>query len=409
MTKPSLLSLYKTLISLSVIFFLIGFLSTINDVFIPFFKAILHLDYFESLLLQFVFFIAYGIASIPSAYLANYLGYLRTLRISLALCTVGLFLGVVSCWMPNQFLYISFLFSIFIVALGVVMLLVVVEPYVVFLGNRTSSSSRLTLLQGIHSFGAIIAPWFIGTLLFSPTIMPNNLATAISAVKASMWILALGLLAITILFYFLPLIELNNQKPTVTTQKETMSFPKLGFGWLALFFYVGAEVTIPALLVNFSLFVSKTHLSRLDASHYVSFYWAGILLGRFVGGFMLRFIQAEKIMILCAISALILLAISITAPYSSLAIWAMVSIGLSNSIMFPTIYSLTIQNFRNQALISSGILATAISGGGIISILQGVTADHFGLLNSFTIPMACYIVILAYIIWRKLTLARSNN
>ena len=398
-------AIQPTLVFLSIIFLCIGALSAMNDVFIPFFKIILHLNYVKAMSLQFSFFIAYAVGSIPLAYCATQLGYLNSLRIGLGLCTFGFLFGIVMLCLPYQFLFYGFITAIFIIALGLVMLLVVAEPYVVLFGKRASASSRLVFLQGIHSTGATITPWLIGSLLFAPDVT-LTLQTAVGLFNVVMWTFAIILLVITFLFYFSPLREPDVPLDTKPHNlSKTFALPKVIFGWLALFLYVGAEVTIPALLVNFIMQVSHGHISHLNASHHISFYWAGILVGRLIGSFILRRIQAEKLMVLCVVSAIILLIVAMVSPNAMVAIWAMVAIGLCNSVIFPTIYSLTVQDLGDQALKGSGVLATAVSGGAIISIIQGYSADHLGLLNSFFIPMLCYIGVLAYTLWVKLSVS----
>jgi len=288
--------------------------------------------------------------------------------------------------------YAFILGAVFVLASGITMLQVSANPYATTLGPERTAPSRLTLVQSFHSMGTTIGPYFGAILIFSAVLAANE-----NPLLAPYTILAVLLGAMAFLFAKL-------EQPAQATRKLTnetgilqlvRSNPRLLLGALGIFFYVGAEISIGSFLVSY---LSEQNIAGLEyevAGKFVSVYWGFALVGRFAGAAILRVIAPHRLLTLYAIIAATLVATSISTD-GLLAMWSILLVGFFNSIMFPTIFALTIKEVSHEAQSASGILCLGIVGGAIISQLQGILADHIGIQLAFVLPMLCYVYIAVY-------------
>jgi len=388
-TKPN----YTTaLISLAVLYFMMGFITCLNDTLVPFFKTGFTLTYSQSSLVQFYFFLTYGIMSIPAGRIVERVGYKNGMVMGFAIAAFGAILFFPAAVMHQYYLFLA---ALFVVAIGIVLLQVAANPYITALGPAKTASSRLTLIQGVGSIGTTVAPLF-GAYFILSSIQDSNASS--DAVKYPYVGIALLLILIAFIVYKL---RLPSIKPVVekvdtslTTDKRSIfSFRNLKFGVWALFFYVGAEVSIGTFLTNY--IADTLMIEENQANTYVAFYWGSMLVGRLIGSVVLKSLKASSVLAFCAISAILLIAISVSSN-GYLAVWTMIAVGLCNSIMFAIIFSLSVENLGKYTTKASGILSTAIVGGAIVSYSQGVLIDHYTWVISFMLPLVCYIYILFY-------------
>lgn len=394
---------------LTTIFFMWGFLTCLNDILIPHLKSIFQLNYAQAILVQFTFFGAYFLMALPSGKLVAALGYKKGIVAGLAIAGIG----ALGFW-PASALhsYNAFLAALFVLATGITVLQVAANPYVALLGPEKTSSSRLTLAQALNSLGTTLAPLFGGLLILSNVVKsPDELAKLepaqqliyqtqqAQAVQMPYVGLAvvLFLLAVFVWLFRLPALEETTEKPGSAkhTLGEALRHPHVLFGVLGIFFYVGAEVSIGSFLVNYLAMPEIGHMSEQQATHYVSLYWGGAMVGRFVGSALMAKISPRTLLsVFAAVNALLVLTTMMTS--GDMAVYSIVAIGLFNSIMFPTIFSLGIERLGPLTSKASSLLIMAIVGGALIPYVQGVLADHMGLQHAFFLPLLCYLYILFY-------------
>lgn len=382
-------SYVPALISLAVLYFMMGFITVLNDTLVPFFKQGFTLTYSQSSLVQFYFFLTYGLISIPSGKLVEKIGYKNGMVAGFMIASLGAFL-----FFPASIYhqYALFLAALFIVAIGIVLLQVAANPYITVLGKPETAASRLTLVQGIGSMGTTIAPVFGAHFILSRL---NESSTSSSALIKPYLLIGAGLLAIGLLVWRLnlPVIKTVSTKEEEKARKPVFSYRNLKYGIIALFMYVGAEVSIGTFLTNY---ISDT-LAIPDhaANLYLSFYWGGMLLGRFVGAYFLKFFQPARVLAIAAALAACLVVCSVLGT-GMFAVWCMVAVGLCNAIMFAVIFSLSVQGLGSQTTKASGLLSTAIVGGAVLSFTQGLIKDHYSWQIAFIIPVLCYLYIVFY-------------
>jgi len=394
---------------LTTIFFMWGFLTCLNDILIPHLKSSFQLDYAQVMLVQFTFFGAYFLMALPAGRLVAALGYKKGIVAGLAIAGIG----ALGFW-PAAGLhsYPAFLGALFVLATGITVLQVAANPYVALLGPARTSSSRLTLAQALNSFGTFLAPWFGGLLILSNVVKsPTELATLAPAqqlvyqtqqahaVQGPYIGLAvvLFLLAIFVWLFRLPALTEATDKGDHDRHGfvEVLRHPHVLFGVLGIFFYVGAEVSIGSFMVNYLSMPDIGHMSEQQAAHYVSFYWGGAMVGRFVGSALTAKFSPRKLLALfAAINALLVLTTMLGS--GGVAMYSIIAIGLFNSIMFPTIFALGIERLGPLTSKASSLLIMAIVGGAIVPYVQGVFADHIGLQHAFFLPLLCYLYILFY-------------
>jgi MFS transporter, FHS family, L-fucose permease len=376
------------------LYFSIGFITALNDILIPHFKLLFSLDNVHALLVQFCFFGAYFVMSLPSGKIVSRIGYKPGIIVALCTMGVGLLLFVPASIVIS---YPIFLFALFVVGSGLALLQVAINPYVGALGKPESAAARLNLCGGLNSLATTIAPKVGAAFIFIAA--GASAAELARSVRVPYVILAAFTFLVAIVTYFVHLPELI-EKPAEGSNDggSAWQFVHLRFGAVAIFTYVGAEVAIGSILINFLGQSSMGGLSHAAAAGYVSLYWGGAMVGRFVGAYALIYIRAERALAAVAASALILVAATIFG-HGHVAMWAIVSCGLFNSVMWPCIFPLSLKGLGRFTGQGSGILVTMIVGGAVIPVVQGWLADKFGYQPSFIIVLLCY----AYLIYFALS------
>lgn len=379
---------------LAILYFLLGFVTVLNDTLVPFFKQGFNLSYSESSLVQFYFFLTYGIVSFPAGKLVERLGYKSSMVLGFTIAGIGACLFFPASTYHE---YALFLLALFIVAIGIVLLQVAANPYITVMGKPETAASRLTLIQGIGSVGTTVAPIFGAHFILSKV---GTGESSSDALVLPYVLLGLGLFVISVVVYFLKLPKISSStvqaesKPMAEKKGKTLfSIRNLRFGVIALFLYVGAEVAIGTFLTNY--IADRLNVAEHNANFFLSFYWGGMLVGRFVGSYFLNKFPSNKILMIVAIMAIILISVSLLST-GYISVWCMVAVGLCNSIMFATIFSLAVNGLGDKTTKASGLLSSAIVGGAFISYLQGVLIDYYTWEIAFLIPIACFAFIAFY-------------
>nr|WP_231615088.1 MULTISPECIES: sugar MFS transporter [unclassified Pseudoalteromonas] len=392
------------LTAMTTLFFLWGFITVLNDVLIPRLKGVFDLSFFEAMLVQFCFFGAYFIVSIPAGILVKQFGYKKGILTGLIVASIGCMLFYPAVVVHEYWLFLG---ALFVLASGVTVLQVSANPYVAALGPEKTASSRLNLAQALNALGTTVGP-YVGGLLFFGTAgsLAASAATA-ESVKVPYLMLAGALLLIAIIFAFIKLPEIEAHKEENNTAIESRSLtqaPHLTMGVLAIFCYVGGEVAIGSFLVNY---FGEAHIAGLEehtAAALISYYWGGAMVGRFIGSVLLQKIAPSKAIAFNAFSIIALLMITIFTQ-GDVALYSVLAIGLFNSIMFPTIFSVAIERLGSLTSKGSGWLCLAIVGGALVPLLQGFIADTVNIQQSFFVPMVCYV----FIAWYGLNVVRLAN
>jgi len=395
----------RPLAIVTTLFFMWGFLTCLNDILVPHLKSIFDLSYARVMLVQFAFFSAYFLFSVPWSKVVNKIGYQRTMVVGLLTMALGALLFLPAASAAS---YPLFLTALVVLAAGITGLQVSANPYVVVLGKPETASSRLDLTQAFNSLGTTIAPKLGGLLILatapmameelhqlSPHALHAYRVQEAASVKMPYTVIcvALVLLAVVIGTFKLPKIEHAEHRAGVND--SIWKHPNLILGAVGIFTYVGAEVSIGSFLVNFFGLPEIAGFSTKTAAGFVSFYWAGAMIGRFLGAGLLRRIRPGNLLGLCAICAATLVSASMILGGHT-AMWSILSVGLFNSIMFPTIFSLGVAELGPLTGSGSGILTMAIVGGAVLPVIQGVIADHVGIHHAFFLPLLCYLYILFY-------------
>ena len=396
----------RPLAIVTTLFFMWGFLTCLNDILVPHLKSIFDLTYARAMLIQFAFFSAYFVFSVPWSKVVNKIGHQRTMVVGLLTMACGALLFLPAASAAS---YPLFLTALLILAAGITGLQVAANPYVHLLGKPETASSRLDLTQAFNSLGTTIAPKIGGVLILSvaplaieqlrnltPQALHAYRVEQAAAVKMPYAIIALALLLLAVLIGTsrLPKIEAAENRGEQTND-SIWKHPNLIFGAIGIFTYVGAEVSIGSFLVNYLGLREIAGLSAITAAGFVSFYWGGAMVGRFAGVPILRKVKPGYILAACAICAAGLVTTSMLTGGHA-AMWSILAVGLFNSIMFPTIFSLGVAELGPRTGNGSGLLNMAIVGGAILPVMQGAIADHIGLHHAFVIPVLCYLYILFY-------------
>ena len=430
---------YKPALALlTTLFFMWGFITCLNDILIPHLKALFELNYTQIMLIQFTFFGAYAIMSIPAGWVVGKIGYRRGIVLGLIITGLGALM-----FYPASILisYGVFLTGFFILASGITVLQVAANPYVAILGSPETASSRLNMTQALNSLGTTIAPVFGGLLILSDN---TNAAENASTVQGPYIGIAITLFVIAVIFMFakLPFIQTNTFKKGAGS---AWGYRHLVLGALAIFLYVGGEVSIGSFLINFFAQADIAGLAHSEGAKYVALYWGGAMIGRFFGAVALSDIkkQASRIYIYIGIyifafffswyltkdmklAALFLVFVALNfvaflfgknKPNRTLtimagvvvalvlitvlssgkfAMWPIIAVGLFNSIMFPTIFTLAIDGLGKHTSQGSGILCFAIVGGAIVPLAMGALADAFGIHHAFLLVLVSYLYIMYY-------------
>ncbi|POZ52184.1 sugar MFS transporter [Methylovulum psychrotolerans] len=400
---------------LTSLFFIWGFITCLNDILIPHLKSVFTLNYTQAMLIQFCFFAAYFLVSIPSGAIVKKIGYKRGIIIGLTVTGVGCLLFYPAAQLR---LYPLFLAAFFVLASGITLLQVAANPYVTLLGDPATASSRLTLTQAFNSLGTTIAP-YLGAVFILATAVKTSAelvqldagqlaayqSAQASAVQQPYLLLAAVLFVVAGVFAAIKLPAITDQtepQPLLgassPSQSSAWQYRHLVLGAVAIFVYVGGEVVIGSFLVSFLTDPNLAALTEQNAAKYVAFYWGGAMVGRFLGSVIMQAIPARKVLAFNALTAALLVLVTMLGR-GDWVMWTILAVGLFNSIMFPTIFSLALTGLGQHTGQGSGILCAAIVGGAIIPLLQGLFADHIGLQQAFFIPILCYLYI-AYYGWR---------
>jgi MFS transporter, FHS family, L-fucose permease len=397
----------RPLAIVTTLFFMWGFLTCLNDILVPHLKSIFDLSYARVMLIQFAFFSAYFLFSIPWSRIVNAIGYQKAMVSGLLCMAVGAFLFVPAASSAS---FPVFLGALIVLAAGITGLQVAANPYVVVLGKPETASSRLDLTQAFNSLGTAIAPKLGGLLILasaplaieqiralSPTALHLYRVQQAASVKIPYTVIGIALLLLAALIATskLPTIPHAEYRPEAKGDDSVWKHPNLVLGALGIFAYVGAEVSIGSFLVNYFGQPEIAGLSAKTAAGYVSFYWAGAMIGRFLGAALLRKFRAGRLLGAFAICTSSLVGLSMLT-HGHFAMWSILAVGFFNSIMFPTIFSLGVAELGPLTGNGSGILNMAIVGGAIVPLVQGAIADHIGLHHAFFVPVICYLYILYY-------------
>jgi len=394
---------------LTSLFFMWGFVTVLNDILVPHLKAIFELNYAKVMLIQFAFFSAYFIFSIPSAKLIDWIGYQKTMVVGLVTVGAGALLFLPAASAAS---YTLFLCALMVLAAGITALQVAANPYVAVLGPEKTSSSRLNLTQAFNSLATMVGPYLGGMLILSgnpKTVdeIRNMSAQALQAyrvqeastVKTPYLIIGLTLLVLSVVMGLLKL------PPMPQAERHGQSGPKISLwkyrhlvlGTLAIFVYVGAEVSIGSFLINYFTQKEIGNITEVAASRLLVFYWGGAMVGRFIGSAVLQKVKTGTVLGTNAIVACTLVCVSMLTS-GHVAMWSILLVGLFNSIMFPSIFTLGIAKLGPLTGDGSGMLVMAIVGGAILPVIQGAIADRIGIHHAFFIPAICYLYIFYYAI-----------
>ena len=436
------------LVVVTSLFFMWGFMTVLNDILIPYLKGVFDLNHTRAMLVQFAFFMAYFIGSVIYFIISimkgdpiSRIGYKRGIIAGLLISATGSALFYPAAEFK---MYGFFLAALFVMGLGFTLLQIAANPYVAVLGSEKSASSRLNLSQGFNSLGTTIGPIIGGFLIFK--YFAGSHVTGADAVKIP-YLFFTGLFLLLALFIKISHLPRVTSGQTIERTAGALRYPNLVFGALAIFFYVGGEVSIGSIMISFLGLENIAGLQEADASKYVAFYWGGLMIGRFLGAISLSNMKdlSLKYLLMLAVPAaaflviwyfngidhaliygiflianlaafvfgrslphrtllifaLIAIALLIMALLSQgqVAMWAIIGIGLFNSIMWSNIFTLSIEGLGKFKSQGSSLLVMMILGGAIIPVFQGMAADAYGVHASFFVPVVCY-VYLAFYGWR---------
>jgi FHS family L-fucose permease-like MFS transporter len=392
------------------LFFMWGFLTVLNDILIPHLKSIFTLNYKEAMLIQLFFFFAYFVFAFPSEKLIGAVGYKKAMVTGLLVMAAGALLFLPAASIAS---FPLFLIAFSVLAGGMTILQVSANPYVAVLGPAKTASSRLNLAQAFNSLGTTIGPKVGGLLILSGAPLAASVLAAMSesdlhayrieqaaSVKVPYLIFALTLivLAVAMALFKLPDMSAEHKSDSAGNRDSVWRHRHLVLGAIGIFVYVGAEVSIGSFLVNYFNQPNIGNLTLQAAAGYVSFYWGGAMVGRFIGSALLQKIRTGTLLGIFAIVACLLVCTSMLF-FGQVAMWSIIAVGLFNSIMFPSIFTLSIEGLGPLTSAGSGVLVAAIVGGAAIPELQGAIADKIGIHHAFFLPAICYIYI-AYFAFR---------
>jgi FHS family L-fucose permease-like MFS transporter len=396
------------------LFFVFGGITSLNDVIIPKLKALFTLSYGEVMLVQSAFFAAYFLVSIPASGIVRRVGYMRSAVIGLVTMTGGCLLfwpAAASATFP------VFLIALFVLAIGITVVQVVANPLISLLGPPASAHSRLTFAQAFNSLGTTVFPYFGSIVILGglasvdPATLKGVALSAYRAAESQVVVKAyLGLAAAILVVAAVVwlrrkrLVERPAEEGSSLAAFGLLKRPRFAFGTLCIFLYVGAEVAIGSLIVSYLMQATALGLPEQDAGKHVPFYWGGAMVGRFIGAGLLRVISPGKVLAGVAAGAIVLIALSANS-LGAVSGWALLAIGLCNSIMFPTIFSLASEGLGRRAAEGSGVICMAIVGGAVIPPLTGHLADLTSLRFALVLPAVCYLVILAFGLYARRPLA----
>jgi FHS family L-fucose permease-like MFS transporter len=393
------------------LFFIFGGITSLNDVIIPKLKELFTLNYTQAMLVQFCFFAAYAVVGIPGARLVKKIGYMRGAVAGLLTMMAGCLLFIPASQTAT---YGVFLFALFVLASGVVIVQVVSNPLISMLGKPATAHSRLTFAQAFNSLGTTIFP-IVGSILILgslATVTADQLSgveldayrTAESQAIVNGYLgiaVALAIVAAVVWLFRNALKGEKHEASEGLAGLDLLKRPRFAFGALCIFLYVGAEVAIGSLIVNYLMQDHVMALPEQDAGKLIGLYWGGAMVGRFIGSAVLRVLSPGKVLASVSVVAIALLIFS-TQSTGNVAGYSLLAVGLTNAIMFPTIFTLACEKLGSRAADGSGIINVAIVGGAVVPLLTGIIADLTGSLAiAFTLPMACYAIIAAFGVYAR--------
>lgn len=414
MTKPSVPITERRyvlpFILVTSLFFLWAFGVNLNDILIPHLKKGFHLSDFRSSLIQTAFFGGYFLAALPAGWLMEKIGYKRGILVGLLACAAGALLFIPAA---SVRLYGFFLFALFVMACGQGVLEVAANPYVTILGPSESSERRLNFAQSFNSVGAVVTPIFGAAFILSgveysraqlaamtPTQLQAYEVSEANTVKGPYLVIAALFLAVAALIYFSQLPEVREEDDAEATLNATgglrglWPYKHLLKGVLAQFFYVGAQVGVASFVIRFAQY-STPGLPEKHAANYLKLHLLGFMLGRFAGSAMMKRVAASRLLSLFGISALICLAIVLlgtgVAP-----MWALVLLGFFHSIMFPTIFALSLKHLEPHTKLGSSLLVMSIIGGAVFPAIMGYISDMSSIRYAFWVPFFCHLYVLYF-------------
>ena len=422
---------YKSaLIFLTTLFFLWGFITVLVDSLVPRLKDVFEMSYAKTVLVQFAFFTAFFVVSVPAGAILSRIGYRKGIVLGLIIMALGCLLFYPAAEYRN---FTIFLVGYFTLAGGITVLQVAANPYVALLGSEEGASSRLNLSQAFNSLGTTIAPVVGALFLLSDSVKTSEEINALSTLEKVDYYAAeaatvqtpflliatfIGILAVVFAFIKLPKVMQESPKGGyLSLLKNKLML----MGALGIFVYVGAEVAIGSFLVNYfddmnlavivaendtMMNIANTIASTFNKSFsnsdpksllgiFIIFYWGGAMIGRFVGAYLTKIIPPGKVLSIFALLAILMIVISINTQ-GLLSMWSILAVGLFNSIMFPTIFTLTLEGLGDLKAQASGLLCMAIVGGAIIPFVFGSLIDNFGFKTAFILTLICYGYIMYY-------------
>lgn len=393
---------------LASLFFMWGFITVINNTLLPHLRSVFELNYTQTTLIESVWFIAYGVASVPSAFLIERVGYKKAIVIGLIVMAVGALGMVPAARIPS---YEVTLIALFVIACGIALLQVAANPYVAVIGPPESSESRLTLVQAFNSMGTFFAPYFGGYLILSRTTGGTSLegthltqAERLADAQATqlpyiMVAVVLAIIAVVIWRAKLPTLGEDTRRANAEERKHLSLWKhrNLVFGVPAIFIYLIAEIGVANLFINFAILPDIAGITPAEAANYLVLMWGGMMVGRFAGAFIMRAFPADKVLAVYAAAAFLVMVGAATLE-GPLAMWCLILVGLCHSIMFPAIFAMGIKGLGPLTEEASGLLIMAIAGGALV-VVQGRLADLYGLQNSFWLTVACEVYVLFYALW----------
>jgi MFS transporter, FHS family, L-fucose permease len=412
---------------LTTLFFIWGSLTSLNDVLIPFAQHVFSLNLAESMLIQTAFFLAYFVISLPAAKIIGWIGYKRAIIVGLSTMVAACLLVYPAARIPS---FPFFLAALMILAAGITVLQVAANPYVAVLGRPDTASSRLNLTQAFNSLGTAVFPWVGARLILGQSVNAAAQAASQDAViKLYVYFFAIVLVLLAILFavFKLPRIEAAEHHAGEKVNDSIWKHPNLPYGAIGIFVYVGAEVAIGSSIANYLALPNIGHFASniadpaaqyrsalAVAARYISIYWLGAMVGRFIGSAVLQKLKTSRVLAFCAAMATLLVVVTVLSD-GHFAMWSVLSIGLFNSIMFPSIFTSGIAELGPLTGEGSGVLNMAIVGGAIIpwvvgrigdainhsyfpSMIQGETSWGQGIHYALILAAICYLYILFYAI-----------
>jgi FHS family L-fucose permease-like MFS transporter len=393
------------------LFFIFGGITSLNDVLIPKLKELFTLNYTQAMLVQFCFFAAYLIIGIPGAKLVKRIGYMRGAVAGLLTMMVGCLLFIPA---SQNATYALFLLALFVLASGVVIVQVVANPLISLIGPHKTAHSRLTFAQAFNSLGTTVFPIVGATVILGSlaAISADQLSGAQlqayrQAESEAIWQGYLGvaiLIALVALAVWMFRDRLKGEKHEASSGLAGLDLlrrSRFGYGALCIFLYVGAEVSIGSIIINYLAQDRVLGQPESVVGWMIGLYWGGAMVGRFIGSAVLRMFSPGKILAFNAAGAILLIVVS-TITSGETAAYSLLAVGLMNSIMFPTIFSLACEKLGSRAADGSGIINVAIFGGAVVPLLYGMIADVSGSLAvAMILPIACYAIIAGFGIFAR--------